>query len=66
MVGFVVGGDGLVHNRALPQVLLVVPIWSISILGSVLGAYAVEIYPTKIRSRAAAGCPPERRSSAGC
>ncbi|MEV4015527.1 hypothetical protein AB0J35_34000 [Nonomuraea angiospora] len=38
-------------NRGLLHVLLVVPVWGISILNAVLAAYTAEIYPTVIRAR---------------
>jgi MFS transporter, putative metabolite:H+ symporter len=48
---FTVAGDRIADNQTFLQVVLVIPIWGISILNSVLSAYAVEIYPTRIRSR---------------
>jgi putative MFS transporter len=51
LLGFVVAGDGVVQQRALLFVLLVVPTWGISSMTSVLSAYSSEVYPTKIRSR---------------
>jgi putative MFS transporter len=51
MLGFVVAGDAIVHNRALLYALLVVPIWGISSVVAVLSVYSAEMYPTRIRSR---------------
>lgn len=50
MTAFIVGGNRLAHNHLLLQVLLILPTWSIGILASIIAAYAVEIYPTSIRS----------------
>jgi MFS transporter, putative metabolite:H+ symporter len=50
LAAFAIGGDSLAHHHLLLQILLVVPVWSINILNSVLAAYAVEIYPTAVRS----------------
>jgi putative MFS transporter len=44
-------GDQVVTNRTLFYVLLVVPVWGISILNSVLAAYTAEVYPTVVRAR---------------
>jgi putative MFS transporter len=44
-------GDQVAANRGLLYVLLVVPVWGISILNAVLAAYTAEIYPTVIRAR---------------
>ena len=44
-------GNSVVDNRGLLYILLVVPVWGISILNSVLAAYSAEIYPTVIRAR---------------
>jgi len=44
-------GNKVVDNTTLLYVLLVVPVWGISILNSVLAAYSAEIYPTVIRAR---------------
>jgi putative MFS transporter len=51
LAAFTVLGDGIVHHKALLYVLLVIPVWGISILNSVLAAYTAEIYPTVIRAR---------------
>ncbi|WP_327138866.1 MFS transporter [Nocardia sp. NBC_01327] len=51
LVTFAVLGDHVVDNRALLYILLVVPVWGISILTSVLAAYTAEVYPTVIRAR---------------
>ena len=48
---FAVLGDQVAANRTLLYVLLVVPIWGISILNAVLAAYTAEIYPTVVRAR---------------
>jgi len=48
---FAIAGNHPDYPRAVLEVLLVIPIWSISGLAGVLAAYAVEIYPTKIRAR---------------
>jgi putative MFS transporter len=52
LLGFMIIGDHVVHYHLLLRVLLVVPIWGISVLTSVLAAYTVEIYPTVVRARA--------------
>ena len=51
LLGFVVGGNDVVHNRTLLYALLVVPIWGINSLVAVLSVYSAEIYPTRVRSR---------------
>lgn len=51
LFGFVVAGDQVAHDRALLDSLLVVPIWGISSVLAVLGAYSAEVYPTRVRSR---------------
>jgi putative MFS transporter len=48
---FAVFGDLVVGNRTLLYVLLVVPVWGISILNAVLAAYTAEVYPTVVRAR---------------
>lgn len=48
---FAIMGDHVASNRSLLYVLLVVPVWGISILNSVLAAYTVEVYPTVVRAR---------------
>ncbi|MFG1960036.1 MFS transporter [Nonomuraea sp. NPDC049028] len=48
---FALLGDQVAANRTLLYVLLVVPVWGISILNAVLAAYTAEIYPTVIRAR---------------
>ena len=50
LIGFVIAGDTIVHNRFMLYVLLVVPIWGISSVTAVLSVYSSEIYPTRIRS----------------
>ncbi|MFL5913982.1 MAG: MFS transporter [Gaiellaceae bacterium] len=52
LLGFVVAGDSVAHHRALLYALLVIPITGISSILAVLIAYASEVYPTKVRSRA--------------
>jgi MFS transporter, putative metabolite:H+ symporter len=51
-MGVVVAGDSVAHHRALLYALLVIPITGISSILAVLIAYASEVYPTKVRSRA--------------
>ena len=51
LFGFAVTGSAVVHNRPLLYGLMIMPIWGISSVTAVLSAYAVEIYPTRIRSR---------------
>jgi putative MFS transporter len=48
---FALLGDRVADNHTLLYVLLVVPVWGISILNSVLAAYTVEVYPTVVRAR---------------
>jgi len=48
---FAVLGNNAAKSTSLLYVLLVVPVWGISILNSVLAAYSAEIYPTVIRAR---------------
>lgn len=52
LMGFVILGDAIVANRMLLYALLVVPITGISSIQAVIVAYASEVYPTRIRSRA--------------
>jgi putative MFS transporter len=47
-----VDAAGVGHQTTLLYILLIVPIWGISSLIAVAVAYASEIYPTRIRSRA--------------
>lgn len=51
LFAFALGGNQVVHYRALLYVLLLVPIWGISSVVAVLSVYSSEIYPTAIRSR---------------
>lgn len=51
LTAFTTLGDHVVANRTLLYVLLVVPVWGISILNAVLAAYTAEVYPTVIRAR---------------
>jgi putative MFS transporter len=51
LAAFAVLGDRVAASRPLLYVLLVVPIWGISILAAVLVAYTAEVYPTVLRSR---------------
>jgi putative MFS transporter len=53
LVWFAAAGSSLAHNHALLTGLLVVPISGISSAAAIVCAYAVEIYPTRIRSRGA-------------
>jgi putative MFS transporter len=48
---FALLGDQVAANRTLLYVLLVVPVWGISILNAVLAAYTAEVYPTVVRAR---------------
>lgn len=52
LMGFVWAGNAVATNRALLYALLVVPITGISSIQAVIVAYASEVYPTRIRSRA--------------
>ena len=52
LFGFVAAGNHVATNSALLHALLIVPIWGISSLTAVAVAYASEVYPTRIRSRA--------------
>ncbi len=52
LLGLVLAGNAVVNNRALLFALLAVPITGISSVQAVLIAYASEVYPTRIRSRA--------------
>lgn len=49
---FVIEGNSLAHEHVLLTVLLVLPIAGISSVVAVVSAYASELYPTLIRSRA--------------
>lgn len=51
MAGFIVGGARLIHDHGLLQVFLVLPTTGIALLTGLLVVYAVEVYPTKVRSR---------------
>lgn len=51
MLGFAIAGKAVVHDKLLLYPLLVMPIWGISSVMAVLSAYAVEVYPTRVRSR---------------
>jgi putative MFS transporter len=51
LVGFVVAGDSLAHDRLLLSVLLVVPLSGTSTLAAVAAGYASEVYPTRVRTR---------------
>jgi len=51
LLGFTLAGDQVAHDRALLYALLVIPIWGISSVRAVVGAYSAEVYPTRIRSR---------------
>ena len=51
LAAFATFGDHVVDNHALLYVLLVIPVWGMSILNSVLAAYTAEVYPTVFRAR---------------
>lgn len=51
LAAFVGLGDGVAANRAVLDVLLILPITGISSILAVLVAYASETFPTRIRSR---------------
>jgi putative MFS transporter len=48
---FAVLGDHVAANHTLLYVLLVIPVWGISLLNAVLAAYTAEVYPTVVRAR---------------
>ena len=52
LFGFVIAGDDILTHRGLLYLLLVIPIWGINSVVAVLSVYCVEVYPTRIRSRA--------------
>lgn len=52
LLGLVLAGDAVAQHRGLLFALLAVPITGISSVQAVLIAYASEVYPTRIRSRA--------------
>ncbi|MFE4515798.1 MFS transporter [Kitasatospora sp. NPDC056783] len=52
LLGFVVAGDQLAHDRTLLSLLLVVPLSGVSSVVAVVISYAAEVYPTLVRSRA--------------
>ena len=56
LFGFVIAGDDILTHRGLLYLLLVVPIWGINSVVAVLSVYCVEVYPTRIRSRASGFC----------
>lgn len=51
LIGFSLVGEAIASNQTLLYALLIMPIWGISSIVSVLSAYCVEIYPTRLRSR---------------
>ena len=53
LVGFVAAGNSVTQHPELLNVLLIVPVWSISSMTAALAAYSAEIYPTHVRSRGA-------------
>jgi putative MFS transporter len=53
LIGFVVAGNSLAHQRTLLSLLLVVPLSGVSSIVAVVAGYAAEVYPTRIRSRGA-------------
>jgi putative MFS transporter len=56
LLGFVIVGDSIAHNKALLYALLIVPIWGINAVIAVLSVYSAEIYPTQIRSKGTGLC----------
>lgn len=50
LLGFTFAGDGVVHHKTLLRLLLVIPIWGVSAIVAIIGAYSSEIYPTRIRA----------------
>jgi MFS transporter, putative metabolite:H+ symporter len=53
LLGFAVLGDRVADHAGLLHALLIVPIWGISSVTAVLGAYGTEVYPTRVRTRGA-------------
>ena len=53
LLGFVIAGNSLAHERLLLSLLLVVPLSAVSSIVAVVAGYAAEVYPTAIRSRGA-------------
>jgi len=53
LLGFVIEGNSLSHQRTLLSLLLVVPLSGVSSVVAVVAGYAAEVYPTRIRSRGA-------------
>jgi MFS transporter, putative metabolite:H+ symporter len=53
MAIFAAGSASVVQHRLLMEALLIIPTWSVGLLAAVLAIYAVEVYPTIVRSR---GC----------
>jgi putative MFS transporter len=51
LLGFVVAGDEVAHDRTLLYALLVVPITGISSVLAAVTAYSSEVFPTKLRAR---------------
>ena len=56
LAGFVLAGDGIVHNRALLVVLLVFPVVGINAVVAVLSVYSSELYSTPVRAKGAGLC----------
>lgn len=52
LFGFAIAGNAVATHRVLLYALLIVPVTGLSSLQAVLMAYASEVFPTRIRSRA--------------
>lgn len=53
LFAFAAAGGSLAHHRAVLSALLVVPLAGASSVVAVVASYAVEVYPTRVRSRGA-------------
>jgi putative MFS transporter len=53
LLGFVIEGNALAHQKTLLSALLIVPLSGVSSIVAVLAGYAAEVFPTRIRSRGA-------------
>jgi putative MFS transporter len=53
LIGFLVEGGALAHQRTLLSLLLVIPLSGVGTIAVVAAGYAAEIYPTRVRSRGA-------------
>jgi putative MFS transporter len=51
LLGFVVFGNSLAHQRMLLSLLLVIPLAGVGSIVAVVAGYAAEVYPTRVRSR---------------